>query len=118
MTQIPDSIIESARIDGASEYYIVWNIITPMVKPAIATLVILSFQHAWTHVEASAMFIERASLRTFAFFASMLVDRSIGSLAGMGVAAAASLLMFIPSLVVFIFMQAGVMNTMAHSGIK
>jgi len=116
--QLPDALIEAARIDGASNYFIVRKIIVPLVKPAMATLFILSFQMAWNSTEASAMFIEQEILRTFAFFASNLVDRSIGSLAGVGVAAAAGVLMFIPNFIVFIIMQSGVMNTMAHSGIK
>ena len=116
--QIPDALIEAARIDGASDYFIVLKIILPLVKPAMATLFILAFQMSWNAVEPSAMFIEQESLRTFAFFAGNLVDRSIGSLAGVGVAAAAGVLMFIPNFIVFIKMQAGVMNTMAHSGIK
>jgi len=116
--QIPDALVEAARIDGASDYFIVRKIIVPLVKPAMATLFILSFQMSWNATEPSAMFIEREALRTFAFFASNLVDRSVGSLAGVGVAAAAGVLMFIPNFIVFIKMQSGVMNTMAHSGIK
>lgn len=115
---VPDALVEAAKIDGASDYFIVWKIITPLIKPAISTLVILSFQMSWSATEASAMFIERESLRTFAFLASSLVDRSIGSLAGMGVAAAAALFMFVPSFIVFMIVQSGVMNTMSHSGIK
>jgi multiple sugar transport system permease protein len=115
---VPDALVEAARIDGASDYFIVWKIITPLVKPAIATLVILSFQLSWNATEASSIFVERESLRTFAFLAGNLVDRSVGSLAGMGVAAAAALLMFIPNFIIFMVMQSGVMNTMAHSGIK
>ena len=116
--QIPDALVEAARIDGASDYFIVWKIITPLVKPALATLFILSFQIAWNEHEISGMFIERESLRTFAFFTNNLIDRSAGSIAGMGMAAAAGVLMFIPNFIVFIVMQSGVMNTMAHSGIK
>lgn len=116
--QIPDALVEAARIDGASDYYIVRKIIIPLVKPAMSTLFILSFQLAWNNIDNSALFIEREALRTFAFFAGNLIERSVGSLAGLGVAAAAGVLMFIPNFVIFIFMQSGVMNTMAHSGIK
>jgi len=116
--QIPDALVEAARIDGASDYYIVLRIITPLVKPALATLFILSFQIAWNHTETSEMFVERESLRTFAFFAGNLIERSIGSLAGLGMGAAAGVLMFIPNFIIFMIMQSSVMNTMAHSGIK
>jgi len=116
--QIPDALVEAAQIDGASDYFIVWKIIMPLVKPAMSTLFILSFQLVWNNADVSAQFIERESLRTFAFFAAGLVERSAGSMAGLGVAAAATVVMFIPSFVVFMIAQKNVMNTMAHSGIK
>ncbi|GEM03306.1 ABC transporter permease [Halolactibacillus miurensis] len=116
--QIPDSLIESARMDGASDYIIYWKIILPLVKPAIATIAILSFQAVWNNVETSTLFVNDESLKTFAFFMSTLASQTGNSVAGQGMAAAASLLMFIPNLIIFIILQSQVMNTMAHSGIK
>ena len=46
------------------------------------------------------------------------VTSSNNTVAGMGMAAAAALIMFLPNLIIFIFTQSKVMNTMAHSGIK
>ncbi|GEM01031.1 ABC-type glycerol-3-phosphate transport system, permease component [Halolactibacillus halophilus] len=116
--QIPDSLIESARMDGASDYIIYWKIILPLVKPAIATIAILSFQAVWNNVETSTLFVNDESLKTFAFFMSTLASQTGNSVAGQGMAAAASLLMFVPNLIIFIILQSQVMNTMAHSGIK
>jgi multiple sugar transport system permease protein len=116
--QIPDSLIESARMDGASDYIIYWKIILPLVKPAIATIAILSFQAVWNNVETSTLFVNDESLKTFAFFMSTLASQTGNNVAGQGMAAAASLLMFIPNLIIFIILQSQVMNTMAHSGIK
>jgi ABC-type maltose transport system permease subunit len=62
-------------------------------------------------------YINNESLKTFAFYMSTLTTTS-NTVAGQGMAAAASLIMFIPNLVIFIFLQKNVMNTMAHSGIK
>ena len=47
MTQIPDDLIESAKIDGASEYRVFWQIVMPLVKPAWLTLGYLLFQRLW-----------------------------------------------------------------------
>jgi ABC-type glycerol-3-phosphate transport system permease component len=58
MEQIPDALIEAAKIDGASEYRIFWQIVMPIVRPAWLTLIIFSFQQLWT-VGATALHIQR-----------------------------------------------------------
>lgn len=115
--QIPDALIESARIDGASEFLIVRKIIFPLLKAPIATVAMLSFQTAWGSTEASALYLDSESLKTFAYFMSSFTTGNMG-VAGTGVNAAAVLIMFIPNLVMFIVLQSNVMATMAHSGIK
>lgn len=116
--QIPNSLMEAAKIDGASDWTIYFKIILPLVRPAIATVAILSFQAVWNNVETSTMYVDRENLKTFAFYMSTLTSATGNTVAGQGMSAAASLIMFIPNLVIFIFMQNKVMNTMAHSGIK
>ncbi len=117
MDQLPDAVIEAARIDGANDYRIIWSIVVPLVKPALATVAILLFQNSWNSMEASKMFINTESLKTFAFYMNTLSNSGNG-VAGVGISAAASLLMFLPNVVLFILMQSKVMNTMAHSGMK
>jgi len=115
--QLPDALIEAARIDGANDYQIIWKIVLPLVKPALATVAILLFQSSWNSMEASKMFINTESLKTFAFYMNTLSNSGNG-VAGVGISAAASLLMFLPNVVLFVMMQSKVMNTMAHSGMK
>jgi ABC-type glycerol-3-phosphate transport system permease component len=115
--QIPNELIEAAKIDGASSFTIYLKIILPLIKPAIATIAILSFQAVWNDASISATFINRDSLKTFAFYMQTLSSSS-NVVAGAGMSAVASLIMFIPNLVIFIFLQSKVMNTMVHSGIK
>lgn len=116
--QIPDQMLEAAVIDGATDFQIYWRVILPMIKPAIATVAILAFQATWNNVETSDLFINNESLRTFAFYMSTLAGDQGNAVAGQGISAAASLIMFVPNLIIFIFMQKQVMDTMAHSGIK
>ncbi|WP_096155662.1 MULTISPECIES: carbohydrate ABC transporter permease [Bacillus] len=116
--QIPNELIEAAQMDGASDFRIFATIIVPLVKPAIATIAILSFQMVWNNAETSVLYVNDENLKTFAFFMSTLASDTGNSVAGQGMSAAASLIMFIPNLVIFIFLQSKVMNTMAHSGIK
>ena len=115
--QIPNELIEAAKIDGASELDIYFNIILPLIKPALATIAIVSFQGVWNNTEISTIYIHNESLKTFAFYMSTLTTQA-NSVAGQGMAAAGSLVMFIPNLIIFIFLQKNVMDTMAHSGMK
>lgn len=116
--QIPDSLIEAAKLDGCSDYGILFKIVMPIIKPAMATVAILSFQQAWTATEASQMFIDSEKLKTFAYFVASVTAPTGNSLAGQAMAAAAALITFVPTVLLFIIMQSGVVNTVAHSGIK
>ncbi|MBE0700448.1 MAG: carbohydrate ABC transporter permease, partial [Acholeplasmataceae bacterium] len=115
--QIPNELLEAAKIDGATSFQIYIKIILPLIKPAIATIAIVSFQAVWNNTETSVTYINRESLKTFAFYMSTLTSTT-NTVAGQGMAAAASLIMFLPNLIIFMFLQSKVMNTMAHSGIK
>jgi len=116
--QTPNELIESAKIDGASEMEVCWYIIIPIIAPALATVAILSFQLIWNDVVGSNLYVNDESLKTLAFYFSTLGSRTGNTIAGQGVLAAASLITFVPNIVMFIFLQSRVMNTMAHSGIK
>jgi multiple sugar transport system permease protein len=116
--QTPDSLIEAARMDGASDIQILFRVVMPIVRPALVTVAILSFQAAWNNAESSQLYINDESLKTFAFYVGALTSATGNTLAGQGVAAAGALLLFIPNLVLFIILQARVMDTMAYSGIK
>jgi len=117
MDQVPDAVIEAAKLDGANDYQILLKIIIPLVKPALATVGILTFQISWNATEASTLYITNETLRTFAFYLSSLTSAT-NTVAGVGMAAAAGLIMFLPNLFIFILLQSKVMNTMTHSGVK
>ena len=114
---VPDSLIEAAYMDGATELHVYTKIIIPMIKPALATAVVLVFQQVWGALEASNYYINDEGLKSLAFYMNTLSNASNG-VAGQGMQAAASLILFIPNLIVFCILQKNVMNTMAHSGIK
>ncbi|MBK8137228.1 MAG: carbohydrate ABC transporter permease [Chloroflexi bacterium] len=118
---IPDEVIEAAQIDGASDWWIYWRIILPMIQPALATIAILTFQSAWNNADISTLYINNESLRTLAFYLGTLTATTAtgaAAVAGQGIAAAAALIMFLPNLVIFIVLQRQVMSTMSHSGLK
>ena len=115
--QVPDSLIEAAYIDGSGEFRIYWKIILPLIKPAIATCAILAFQQVWTNVETSNLFINNEGMKTLPFYLNTLINLN-NNVAGQGVAAAASLLLFLPNFLMFLVLRKSFMNTMANSGIK
>jgi len=116
--QVPDALIEAAKIDGAKEGYVITRIVAPIVKPALVTVAILAFQSSWNSHEASTLYINDDSLRTFAFFMNSLGVNTTTEVAAQGMVAASSLMLFLPNLIIFILMQSHVLNTMANSGIK
>ena len=117
--QVPDSLIEAAYMDGAKEWQIYLKVIIPLIKPAIATAAILVFQQVWTNLEAPNYYINDDGLKSLAFYMNTLTSTTTtNTVAGQGISAAASLIMFLPNLILFCILQKNVMNTMAHSGIK
>jgi multiple sugar transport system permease protein len=127
--QLPDSLIEAAQIDGASDYRILWRIVVPNIVPALATVAILAFQSAWNSTDASNYYISNEAIHNFSFYMTTLTEGSGNgsvmsgqlrgnAVAGLGVQAAATFIMFLPNLILFVLLQSRVMNTMSHSGLK
>lgn len=117
-TNVPQELLEAAKIDGAGSWRIYWNIALPLVTPALVTVAILAFQTSWGYTEGSNLFVDQEALRTLPFYMSTVVSQVGNIVVTAGVGAAAQLIMFIPNLVIFIFMQNKVMASMATSGIK
>lgn len=115
--QVPDEIIEAARIDGANEFQVLFRVVIPNIIPALATVGILTFQTSWNSIEASSLYIQDETLKTFAFYLSTLTNQ-LAPVQGAGMSAAAGLILLLPNLIIFIILQSNVMDTMSHSGIK
>ena len=113
MSQIPDSLIESGRIDGASEFKIYATIVMPNVKPAWLTLIILMFQALWG--TTGGVFLRSEQLKPLSFAMNQIVG---GGIARAGAGAAVTLLMMSVPIIFFIVNQSRVIETMATSGMK
>ncbi|MGG4036004.1 carbohydrate ABC transporter permease [Paenibacillus cisolokensis] len=116
--QIPNELIDSAKIDGAREFSIFLKIIIPICMPAVATISIIAFQDAWGNTETSTLYMQVETMKNFPFFISTLTSNMANNVARQGAAAAAALIMFLPNLIIFLVFQSKVIATMAHSGIK
>lgn len=113
MEQIPDSLLESARLDGASEYKIFWSIIMPNVKPAWLTLMILMFQQLWGNT--GGYFLRDEQLKPLNYALNQIVQ---GGVARTGAASAVGLVLMSVPILLFVFSQSRIIETMATSGMK
>lgn len=116
--QVPNELLEAAKMDGAREFTVFYKIVIPMIMPAVATVAILTFQSAWGNLETSRLFMQDESMKTFPFFLSTLTNGLANTVARQGAAAAAAVILFLPNFIIFLFFQRKVIATMAHSGIK
>ena len=110
---IPEAMIEAARIDGASLYKIYFHIVMPNIKPAWMTVCLFGFQGIWSMQASGTIFNE--TLKTLP---SVLSQISAGGIARAGSSTAASVLIMIPMILVYLITQSNIMETMSSAGIK
>lgn len=110
---IPDSLIEAAKIDGASHLRIYWRIVMPLVKPAWMTLIILCVQNLWNSTGGVYIFSEELKPLTVA-----LSQLATGTISRSGVSAAVTVVMMVVPVVTFLVSQNQVIETMSTSGMK
>jgi ABC-type glycerol-3-phosphate transport system permease component len=113
MSQIPDALIESANIDGASVWRIFWSIIMPNVKPAWLTLAIFSFQSLWNNPNTTYIYSE--PLKSLPYALNQIVG---GGIIRAGAGAAVGVIILIVPMTLFILTQSRIIETMSTSGMK
>lgn len=113
MSNVHDSILEAAKIDGAGELRLFFNIVMPNVKAAWMTLIIFSVQNLWNSTGGVTIRSEQLKTLTYA-----LGQIAAGGLARAGAAAAVSVVMMIVPITIFLIAQSNIMETMTASGIK
>lgn len=110
---VPDEVLESARLDGAKEFTIYWRIVMPMVKPAWLTLIVYSFQGLWN--TGTSVYIYSEELKTFNYAIQQILA---GGIVRSGASAAATVIMMLVPVTVFVVTQSNIIETMASSGMK
>ena len=110
---VPDTVLESARLDGASEIRTYWTIAMPMVKPAWLTLIIYSFQNLWN--AGSSIYIYSEQFKSFNYAIGQI---TAGGIKRQGASAAATVLMMAVPILVFVITQSNIIETMGSSGMK
>ena len=117
MEQLPNELLEAAKVDGAPEWMIFWRVVMPLVRPAWITLLIFSFIGTWNDFFTPLIFTRSEQMKTLPLLMSS-IGGGPGVVARYGAVAAASLVVTVPTLLLFVLLQRYVMETMAHSGIK
>lgn len=112
-TNVTTEVLESARLDGASELRTFWSIAMPMVKPAWLTLIIYSFQGLWN--AGASSFIYSEELKTLNYAIGQILA---GGIARAGAAAASTVIMMAVPIIVFVVSQSNIIETMGSSGMK
>ena len=113
MEQLPDSLMESARLDGATEFKIFWTIVMPNVKPAWLTLAIFQFQQMWGNTGGTFLRDEQLKPLQYALY-----QISAGGAARAGAGAAVTFIIAAVPITFFLICQSNVLETMTSSGMK
>ena len=115
--EIPDALLEAAKIDGCSYWGLYSKIIIPVTRPAWATAIVFAFVASWNDFSGPMIYIQTQVKQTLPL-ALQLLQGGPGQVARAGAFAAATLVTTLPTIIVFCAMQSKVINTMTHSGIK
>ena len=112
-SHVHDSVLESARLDGASELKTFWIIAMPMVKPGWLTLIVYCFQGLWN--QGASMYIHSEQLKSLNYAIGQI---TAGGIKRAGASAAATVVMMMVPIMVFVITQSNIIETMGSSGMK
>ena len=108
---IPVSVEEQARIDGAGTFRTFWSVVLPMARPALITIVILSFQGSWNELSHFIVSTQSPELTTLTKGVASLASNQLGQGQQFPIKLAAAAIMTIPVAAMFFIFQRHIMNT-------
>ncbi|GKX29957.1 sugar ABC transporter permease [Vallitalea longa] len=112
---IPDSLIEAAKIDGASEYKVYWKVILPLIKPALATVTIFTFLTSWSDFLGPLIYLNNENMYTLSLgLRQYLTAHSIA----WGPLMAATTMFIVPTIIIYFFAQKQFIEGIATTGGK
>jgi len=114
--QIPQSLVDSARMDGMGELRILFTIFWPLSRPVLATVAIFTFMGSWNEVLWPLLVVREQRLMTLP---QLLTVFALGGGAGtLGVSLASAMVLVVPVVVAYAFLQRYFIESMASSGVK
>ena len=112
---IPRDLEESARLDGAGSFVIFWKIMLPLVRPGIAVTALFSFMTAWNEFIMASIFLDDVTRYTL----PVTLQQAVGGYdPDWGLFAAGSLLLSIPVVLVFFFVQRHMVQGLTAGAVK
>lgn len=114
---VPDEIIEAARVDGAGEFRIVWQFVVPMLKPAVVTLAVFMFVYGWNNFIWPLSVLKSEALYPVVLTINRLMSYTM-SYEYQNVVIAGALVASLPTVIVFLLAQRVFVQGIASSGIK
>ena len=112
-TNVTDAVLESSRLDGAGELRTFWMIAMPMVKPGWLTLIVYSFKDLWN--AGASIYIHSEQLKSLNYAIQQI---PAGGIKRAGASAAATVVMMLVPITVFVVTQSNIIETMGSSGMK
>ena len=112
---IPDSLIDSAKIDGAGNFRIYWSVALPTVKSSVSTLLFMYFLWSWNDYEKPLLYIWNDKKYTMPLFVKYFADDQMQNYPAI---MAANVLMLLPIMIAFISCQKFFVNSLVSSGVK
>ena len=114
--QIPQSLIDSARMDGMSELRILFTMFWPLARPALAIVAIFTFMGSWNEVLWPLLVVRDQHIMTLP---QLLTVFALGGGAGtLGVSLAAAMVLVVPVVIAYMFLQRYFIESMAGAGVK
>jgi len=117
--QLPEEMEEAARIDGANLVQVLWQIVVPVVKPAIATMVIINFIISWNELLFPLVFATSSATKTLSVgLVELAVDPAMGSGRPWDLMSALSVSMIVPVLLLVLFFQRLIVSGLTKGAVK
>ena len=117
MLSIPDDLIDAARVDGAGEFRIWWQVMLPLVVPAMIAMGLFMFLGEWNNLIWPLVVVHSQDMRTLPVIMSTMVS-AYSTPTQLGLVMAASLLVSLPTLILFLVFQKQFVRGIALTGIK
>jgi multiple sugar transport system permease protein len=112
---LPNELLDAARMDGASEWQIYWRVALPQLGAPLATLGILGFMHSWNAYLWPMIVLQKIEVRTLPIILTWFNSTHTGQGA---LVMAATVLIILPILIVFLFFQRWIVQGFTMSGFK
>lgn len=109
---IPNELVEAARIDGAEDLKIFFRVILPMIKPAVFTLVILTFIDNWNLIEQAVIFLDTPAKVPLSVFLERIYSEDFGVFYG------GAVLYIVPAILIFVKGEKYLSEGLSIGGLK